>query len=97
MSGMTKAASSAIAEYLEAEVIVVHVVRHRQPCRRRFGAHLDPGNDRLSCVFCIMASKGDMRNGAEHQPTLLDQYAALEERTGYTMHMSRIPIRQMAA
>ncbi len=55
------------------------------------------GNDRLSCVFCIMASKGDMRNGAEHQPTLLDQYAALEERTGYTMHMSRIPIRQMAA
>lgn len=55
------------------------------------------GNDRLSCVFCIMASKGDMRNGAEHQPSLLDQYAALEDRTGYTMHMSRIPIRVLAA
>ena len=44
-----------------------------------------------------MASKGDMQNGAKHHPDLLGQYDALEKRTGYTMHMSRIPIIQIAA
>lgn len=39
------------------------------------------GNDRLSCVFCIMASRGDLRNGGAHQPNLLTEYAALETRT----------------
>lgn len=55
------------------------------------------GNERLSCVFCIMASKGDLRNGAHHQHELLEQYAALERCTGYTMHMSRIPLVELAA
>lgn len=55
------------------------------------------GNERLSCVFCIMASRNDMRNGAQSHPELLGQYAELEEVTGYTMHMSRIPIREIAA
>lgn len=55
------------------------------------------GNDRLSCVFCIMASRGDMQNGAKHHPDLLGAYDALEASTGYTMHMSRIPIRIIAA
>lgn len=54
------------------------------------------GNERLSCVFCIMASRGDLRNGATHHPELLEQYAELEARTGYTMHMNRIPIRELA-
>lgn len=54
------------------------------------------GNDRLSCVFCIMGSKKDLRTGAAHNPKLLDQYAALEQRTGYTMHMSRIPLVELA-
>lgn len=53
------------------------------------------GNERLSCVFCIMASRNDLRNGARHHPELLEQYAALEARTGYTMHMNRIPIREL--
>lgn len=53
------------------------------------------GNERLSCVFCIMASRNDLRNGRRHHPELLDQYAALEARTGYTMHMNRIPIREL--
>lgn len=53
------------------------------------------GNERLSCVFCIMASRNDLRNGARHHPELLEQYAALETRTGYTMHMNRIPIREL--
>lgn len=55
------------------------------------------GNERLSCVFCIMASRNDLRNGANHHPDLLEQYASLEEKTGYTMHMNRIPLRELAA
>lgn len=50
------------------------------------------GNERLSCVFCIMSSRNDMRNGAKHNPLLITKYAELEHKTGYTMHMSRIPI-----
>lgn len=55
------------------------------------------GNERLSCVFCIMASKGDLRSGRRHHPQLLQQYDAMEKRTGYTMHMSRIPLVELAA
>lgn len=55
------------------------------------------GNERLSCVFCIMASKGDLRNGRRHHPELLARYDALEKRTGYTMHMSRIPLVELAS
>lgn len=55
------------------------------------------GNERLSCVFCIMASRNDLKNGATHHPELLEQYAELETRTGYTMHMNRIPIKELAA
>ncbi|WP_338838300.1 phosphoadenosine phosphosulfate reductase family protein [Citrobacter braakii] len=55
------------------------------------------GNERLSCIFCIMASRNDLRNGARNHPELLEKYAALEKRTSYTMHMNRIPIRELAA
>lgn len=55
------------------------------------------GNDRLSCVFCIMGSRGDIGNGARQHPELLGQYDALEKHTGYTMHMSRIPLVELAA
>lgn len=55
------------------------------------------GNERLSCVFCIMASRNDLRNGARHHPALLERYAALEISTGYTMHMNRIPIKELTA
>jgi len=55
------------------------------------------GNDRLSCVFCIMASKPDLRNGRIQRPELFEQYVALEQRTGYTMHMNRIPLVELAA
>lgn len=47
------------------------------------------GNERLSCVFCIMASGRDLANGAKHNPELFKKYVELEEHTGYTMHMSR--------
>jgi DNA sulfur modification protein DndC len=43
------------------------------------------GNERLSCVFCIMGSPNDLTNGRKHRPELFDKYVALEEKTGYTM------------
>jgi len=47
------------------------------------------GNERLSCVFCIMGSSGDCANGAKYNPELFKEYVALEQKTGYTMHQSR--------
>jgi 3'-phosphoadenosine 5'-phosphosulfate sulfotransferase (PAPS reductase)/FAD synthetase len=38
------------------------------------------GNDRVSCVFCIMGSKNDLSVGAEHRPELLDKYINLQTR-----------------
>lgn len=55
------------------------------------------GNERLSCVFCVMASKNDLAIGAAHNPDLLAQYDELEKRTNYTMHMSRIPLIELSA
>lgn len=55
------------------------------------------GNDRLSCVFCIMGSDRDIQNGARENPELFEKYADLEDRTGYTMHMSRRSLREIAS
>ena len=41
------------------------------------------GNERLSCVFCIMGCTGDLRNGARQRPELAGKYVALERSTGY--------------
>jgi 3'-phosphoadenosine 5'-phosphosulfate sulfotransferase (PAPS reductase)/FAD synthetase len=53
------------------------------------------GNERLSCVFCIMASKADLINGAKRNPELYARYRALEQKTGYTMHASRKPLQDI--
>jgi 3'-phosphoadenosine 5'-phosphosulfate sulfotransferase (PAPS reductase)/FAD synthetase len=50
------------------------------------------GNQRLSCVFCIMGSRNDLANGARLNPNLLTKYIEIEKRTGYTMHQSRVPL-----
>lgn len=55
------------------------------------------GNERLSCVFCIMASRRDLQNGARHHPELLARYSELEQRTGYTMHQSQRSLVEIAA
>lgn len=47
------------------------------------------GNQRLSCVFCILSNASDLRNGAIRNPDLYAQYVDLERRTGYTAHQSR--------
>jgi 3'-phosphoadenosine 5'-phosphosulfate sulfotransferase (PAPS reductase)/FAD synthetase len=50
------------------------------------------GNERLSCMFCIMGSKNDLRNAAIRNPDLYRRYVDLERRTGYTMHQSRLAL-----
>jgi 3'-phosphoadenosine 5'-phosphosulfate sulfotransferase (PAPS reductase)/FAD synthetase len=83
------------------EFLPVHEMRTDEIFTTISGAGQKPhyayglGNDRLSCVFCIMASKNDLSVGACHRPELLNQYANLERQTGYTMHMSRTPIREL--
>jgi 3'-phosphoadenosine 5'-phosphosulfate sulfotransferase (PAPS reductase)/FAD synthetase len=63
------------------------------------------GNERLSCVFCIMGSVptakngwgGDIANGARLNPELFARYVELEERTGYAMHESRLTLTEIVA
>lgn len=43
------------------------------------------GNERLSCVFCIMGSRSDLANGRKHRPELYQEYIEIEEETGWTM------------
>lgn len=66
---------------------------------REAGEDLHPayaaGNDRLSCMFCIMGSAGDLTRAAAANPSLYRRYVELEQRTGYTMHQSRIPLTQI--
>ena len=47
-----------------------------------FHAYAD-GNERLSCVFCIMGCTSDLLNGAKQRPKLAGKYVALERSTGY--------------
>lgn len=54
------------------------------------------GNERLSCVFCIMGSKNDIANGARQRPELFRKLVAIERRTGYTMHQSRKSLEELA-
>tara|TARA_R100000951_G_scaffold83600_1_gene71353 strand:- start:2454 stop:3203 length:750 start_codon:yes stop_codon:yes gene_type:complete len=43
------------------------------------------GNERLSCMFCIMGSPNDLRHAARENPELAAQYIEIEERTGHTL------------
>lgn len=45
------------------------------------------GMTRLSCCFCIMASKGDLTTAAKLNPSLYRRYVDLEKRLGVTMLM----------
>lgn len=77
------------------EWLPIHQLSHEQVREQvsQAGQTLHPaygcGNERLSCVFCIMASTNDLRNGAIYNPELYREYVELERETGYTMHMSR--------
>lgn len=42
------------------------------------------GNERVSCVFCVLATQSDLAVGARHNPELFRHYVALEEESGFT-------------
>ena len=50
------------------------------------------GMSRLSCVFCIMASRADLRTAARLQPALYRRFVRLEERIGHTLSPTRVPL-----
>ena len=50
------------------------------------------GMSRLSCIFCIMASRADLRTAARLEPELYHQYADLERRIGHTLSPSGVPL-----
>lgn len=93
------AASNSVAEWFEW--LPIHSLKTRSVFGAIENAGQRPhhayalGNDRLSCVFCIMGSRGDLANGARQHPALLSEYAGLEAATGYTMHQSRLPLAQL--
>ena len=53
------------------------------------------GMSRLSCVFCIMASRADLRTAARLQPALYERYVDLEERIGHTLSPSGRPLPEL--
>lgn len=42
------------------------------------------GNDRLSCMFCIMGSVNDLTNAAQQNPALLLELIEMEKESGFT-------------
>ncbi len=53
------------------------------------------GMSRLSCSFCILASRPDLRRAAELRPELYRRYVELEARIGHTLSPSRVPLPQL--
>ena len=53
------------------------------------------GMSRLSCSFCILASRADLCRAAELRPRLYRQYVALERRIGHTLSPTRVPLPQL--
>ena len=53
------------------------------------------GMSRLSCSFCIMASRRDLRTAARLRPALYREYVALERRIGHTLSPSRQSLPQL--
>lgn len=50
----------------------------------RYHYAYDAGMPRLSCVFCCFAPKGALVVAGKANPELLDEYIAVEERTGFS-------------
>ena len=53
------------------------------------------GMSRLSCSFCILASRADLRRAAELRPELYRRYAELEQRIGHTLSPSAVPLPEL--
>ncbi len=53
------------------------------------------GMSRLSCSFCIMASRADLRRAAELHPKLYRQYVEIERRIGHTLSPSGVSLPEL--
>ena len=53
------------------------------------------GMSRLSCSFCILASRADLRRAAELRPALYRTYVELERRIGHTLSPTRRPLPEV--
>jgi hypothetical protein len=42
------------------------------------------GNNRVSCMFCVLGSLNDLQNGARHNPKLLKEMIDMENQSGFT-------------
>jgi 3'-phosphoadenosine 5'-phosphosulfate sulfotransferase (PAPS reductase)/FAD synthetase len=90
-----RSASQSVAGRAWFEWLPIHALTTAEVFATIAGAGQTPhaayaaGNERLSCVFCILGSANDARVGAIHRPELYARYVELEQRTGYTVHQSR--------
>ena len=55
------------------------------------------GMSRLSCSFCILASRADLRRAARLRPGLYREYVAPERRIGHTFSPTRVPLPALTA
>ena len=53
------------------------------------------GMSRLSCSFCILASRADLRRAAQLRPELYRVYAELERRIGHTLSPTGRPLPEV--
>ena len=53
------------------------------------------GKTLLSCSFCILASRADLRRAAELRPDLYRAYAELERRIGHTLSPTGRPLPEV--
>lgn len=53
------------------------------------------GMSRLSCCFCIMASKADLRTAATLNPALYSRYVELEKKIRHTLSMDGRPLEEI--
>ncbi len=53
------------------------------------------GNDRVSCMMCIMGSKRDLLNGIRHNPELAFEIAKMELDSGFTFKQSGESVIQL--
>jgi len=52
------------------------------------------GNERLSCVFCVLGTKADLTRGALYNPELLETYDETEKHVGWTFRKGQ-PLTQI--
>jgi len=50
---------------------------------------------RLSCCFCIMASRADLTTAARLAPDLYRRYVEIEKRLGFTLSPSRVYLEDL--